>query len=653
MKVKMKSVTIYGLKENRKAIMEYLQKKGCLEFKEVSAPLTRVSTQDAVMSFERYIANSEKALTILDKTMPEKKPLIFARKLLPESMFSMTVNESSEIGALVNSVITADKKISDLRLEKNRLGAKAELLSSWCSLDVPLSFSGTKNTVAQIGTLPYEVDDNAVSELFSDCGTNIYKEIISASKTFTCLFFIYLRSDSKKASEAIRERGISPPAFSLSHLSAKEKIAQINDMIKRCDEEEARFHKEIEKALARKDEIKLFCDHIKLRRDKYIALSEVGMTEKTFVAEGYAPEKASDNIKAELEEKYTAYIEVNEISEGEEAPVLLKNNAFSSPLESITETYAMPSKFDIDPDFIMSLFYYLFFGMMFSDAGYGLLLMAVTGYIAFFSKAESLTKKNMRMFFFCGVSTTFWGLMYGSFFGDAVTQIGRTFFSHPEWKFPALWMDPVSQPLKLLIFSVALGAIQIITGLSISVRTNWRKGDRLAAICDSGSWILVILGIGLYAASSALSESKFLFYSGIALLLSGFLIILFMKGRALKNPLARIGSGILGLYDITGYVSDVLSYSRLMALGLSTGVIAQVVNTMATLAGKSFAGIIMFSAIFLIGHAINFSINMLGAYVHTNRLQYVEFFGKFYEGGGKKFSPLKMNTNYYIFKEDK
>ena len=653
MKVKMNSVTIYGLKENRKAIMEYLQKKGCLEFKEISASLAKVSTQDAVMSFERYMANSEKALAILEKARPEKKPLIYSRKVLPDNMFSMTVDESGKMGALVNSIISADKKISELKLEKSRLSAKAELLGAWSNLDVPLSFSGTKNTAAEICTLPYEADESAVEELFSDCDVNIYKEIIFSSKTLTCLFFLYLKSDREKAEKAIRERGAAPPSFSLSHLTANEKITQIKERIKKCEEEETRLNKEIEEALSKKDSVKLFYDHIKMRRDKYLALSDVGMTEKVFVAEGYAPETAAKVIKPSLEEKYTAYVTLNEIPDGEEAPVLLKNNAFSSPLEGITETYAMPSKFDIDPDFIMSLFYYLFFGMMFSDAGYGLLLMIVTGFISFFSKAESSTKRNMRMFFFCGVSTTFWGLMYGSFFGDAVTQIGKTFFSHPEWKFPALWMDPVSQPLKLLIFSIALGAIQIITGLSISVHTNWRKGDKPAAICDSGSWILVILGIGLYAASSALPESGFLYYPGIGLIALGFLIIIFMKGRASKNPFARIGSGILGLYDITGYVSDVLSYSRLMALGLSTGVIAQVVNTMATLAGKSFVGIIMFLLIFLIGHAINFSINMLGAYVHTNRLQYVEFFGKFYEGGGRKFSPLKMNTNYYIFKEDK
>lgn len=653
MKVKMKAVTIYGLKENRKAVMEFLQKKGCVEFKEATEALPKVNTGDAVMSFERYIANSEKALSILDKARPEKKPLLYARKTLPENMFSMTVNESGEVGSLVNSIITADKKIAELRLEKSRLSSKAELLSSWSGLDIPLSFSGTKNTVSEIGTLPYEVDDEKIAELFLDCDTPIYKEVISSSKTLTCLFFIYLRSDADKAQKAIRERGISPPAFSLSHLSATEKIAQINGRIKKCEEEEASLQNEIENAALRKDKIRLFYDHIKMRRDKYLALSDVGMTEKTFVADGYAPEKAADSIKAVLEEKYTAYVEVKEIPEDEEAPVLLHNNGFSSPLEGITETYAMPSKFDIDPDFIMSLFYYLFFGMMFSDAGYGLLLMIVTGYIAFFSKAEISTKKNMRMFFFCGVSTTFWGLMYGSFFGDAVTQIGKTFFSHPEWKFPALWMDPVSQPLKLLIFSIALGAVQIITGLSISVHTNWRKGDKVAAICDSGSWIFVIAGIGLYAASTAFENSGFLYYPGLAMILLGFLTILLMKGRASKNPFARIGSGILGLYNITGYVSDVLSYSRLMALGLSTGVIAQVVNTMATLAGKNFIGVIMFLAIFLIGHAINFSINMLGAYVHTNRLQYVEFFGKFYEGGGRKFSPLKMNTNYYIFKEDK
>lgn len=659
MKVKMKTVTVYGLKENRKAVMEFLQKRGVVEFKEIcDDSLEKINTADAILSFERYISSSEKALEILDRFVPSKKPLLFTRKILPDNMFSMTTQESNKIGALINSVIADEKKLGELKLQKNRIFLQIDSMKSWTSLDLPLSFSGTKKTRTSIYMLPYEADDEKIKELLGDFCDGIYFEIINKSQNHTCIFFTYLKSMEAECEKAIREMGVVAPPFSLSHLSANEKIKQLENKISEIEDEEKNLTEDIRKAAALKQEIELFYDHIRLRNDKYAALSEVKQTDKTFVIEGYAPEDSALKIKAELEEKYILAVNIDEVPEEEEAPVLLKNNGFAAPLEGITATYSMPSRFDIDPDFIMSLFYYLFFGMMFSDAGYGILVMLVTGYIAFFSKAEMRTKLNMRMFFFCGVSTTFWGFMYGSFFGDAVTQIGTTFFGHPEWKFPALWMDPVSEPLKLLIFSVALGAVQIVTGLSVSVHTNWKKGDKAAALFDSGSWILIILGIASFAGSMAVDLSQstlynILYYGGIGLIVLGILLIVLMKGRNNKNPILRLGSGILGLYDVTSYVSDALSYSRLMALGLSTGVIAQVVNTMATLGGKSVVGAIMFILIFIVGHAINFAINMLGAYVHTNRLQYVEFFSKFYEGGGRMFAPLKMNTKYYIFKEDK
>lgn len=659
MKVKMKAVTVYGLKENRKAVMEFLQKKGAVEFKEIcDDSLDKINTSEAILSFERYISSAEKALEILDRYVPCKKPLLFTRKILPDNMFSMTVEESNKIGSLINSVIADEKKLGELKFQKSRALSKIDSMKPWASLDLPLSFSGTKTTKASIYMLPYDADEEKILELLGDFKDDIYFEIINKSQNQTCIFFTYLKSMESECEKAIRETGAVAPPFSLSHLSAEEKIKQLENKISKIEDEEKKLTEEIRNAAALKQEIELFYDHIKLRRDKYTALSEVKQTDKTFVIEGYAPRECAFKIKAELEEKYIISVSIEEIPEGEEVPVLLKNNGFAAPLEGITETYSMPSRFDIDPDFIMSLFYYLFFGMMFSDAGYGILVMLVTGYIAFFSKAETRTKLNMRMFFFCGVSTTFWGFMYGSFFGDAVTQIGTVFFGHPEWKFPALWMDPVSEPLKLLIFSVALGAVQIVTGLSISVHTNWKKGDKAAALFDSGSWILIILGIASFAGSMTLNLASgtlynTLYYGGIGLIGIGILLIILMKGRNSKNPILRLGSGILGLYDITSYVSDALSYSRLMALGLSTGVIAQVVNTMATLGGKNVVGVIMFLLIFMVGHAVNFAINMLGAYVHTNRLQYVEFFSKFYEGGGRAFAPLKMNTKYYIFKEDK
>lgn len=340
------------------------------------------------------------------------------------------------------------------------------------------------------------------------------------------------------------------------------------------------------------------------------------------------------------------HVEITDVPEDEEAPVLFKNNGFSKPVEEITATYSMPSKRDIDPNPIMAFFYYLFFGMMFSDAGYGILTMIGTGYLGFVKKYKP---DFMKMFFYCGISTTFWGFMYGSFFGDLIYRFSITFLGK-EFTLSPIWVDPAKEPLLLLIFSVLLGLIQILVGLGISFYMNWRAGDKKDAVYDIGSWILIISGVIVLVGGIFLKASP-LTTVGTVMAVLGALIVVLMKGRSNKNIIMRLFSGILGLYDITSYVSDALSYSRLMALGLATGVIAQVVNIMGTLAGKSIIGAVMFVLVFIVGHLLNFAINMLGAYVHTNRLQYVEFYSKFYEGGGRAFKPLGMNTEYYNFKE--
>ncbi len=657
MKVEMKSITIYGLKRDRKRVMEFLQKKGAVEFKNVEDDnLGKLNVSDEILGFERYMTNTAKALEILNRYVPEKTPMFALRKTLPMNMFSMDTSEYAVVGNEVLSIISSDKKIEDMRLEINRIKLQIDAMKRWMLLDVPLSFSGTKTTKAALYTLPYEANEETIYSLFGDAGDKVYCEIIDASKDISCVFMTYLKEDSEEVEKAVREAGFGQPSFSLSHLTANDKIKQLSDKVVSLEENIKKTENALKASADNRDKIRLFADHIRLRCDKYTALCTIGQTDKVFVIEGYAPKSAAVQMKDDLEKTMLSVVIIGDIPDDEEAPVLLSNNGFAQPVEGITATYSMPSKFDIDPNFIMAIFYYIFFGMMFSDAGYGLLVALVTGYLSFFANVEKQTKITMRMFFFCGVSTTFWGFMYGSFFGDAITQIGATFFGHPEWKFPALWLDPVAQPLVLLIVSVCLGVIQIVTGLFIAFHTNWKKGDRSTALFDIGSWIFILLGVMAFAGSMMLDHRPSVYALmrtvGIGAIAIGFIAIVLMKGRASRNPLLRIGSGLLGLYDITSYVSDALSYSRLMALGLSTGVIAQVVNTMGTLGGKNVVGVIMFLTIFLVGHAINFAINMLGAYVHTNRLQYVEFFSKFYEGGGRAFAPLKMNTKYYIFKEE-
>lgn len=650
---RMKKITVIGMKADRKAVMELLQKTSAVEFSPVKSngyDLTEIDVSDHIMQFERYLLSTKQTLDILDEKAPEKTGMFAKRKEAGMDKYSMKPDEAKIMSDLVFKVQTAEKSIHESNVEIGRILGKISAISPWVNLDIAMNTGGTTQTVTALYYIAGEFNDEAIGKALGEASSFIYYEVISSDKDATRVFFQYLKTDSEQAEKAIREGGFVPPSFGLSHLSPIEKIRQLEKKVEELRGEIAEKEKFIADCANRRGEIQMFYDHILMRRDKYTELEKLKQTEQTFILEGYVPADDAEFVKRKLEHEVSAYVDIKEVPEDEEAPVLLKNNGFGRPVEGITKTYSMPGKTDIDPNGIMAFFYYLFFGMMFSDAGYGLLLALGAGYLGFFANVERGTKENMRMFCYCGISTTFWGLMYGSFFGNLIPVLGETFFGS-VWTLKPIWLDPVQEPLTLLIVSVALGLFQILIGLGIKFYMIWRHGERLAAIFDVGFWMLVLGGICAFAGGMALGYDT-VKNVGMYAALGGAAGLVLTQGRNSKNIIGKLFGGILSLYDITSYVSDALSYSRLMALGLATGVIAQVVNTMGSLAGGGAVGAVMFIIVFIVGHALNFAINCLGAYVHTNRLQYVEFFGKFYEGGGRAFAPLKMDTKYYEFMEE-
>ena len=225
----------------------------------------------------------------------------------------------------------------------------------------------------------------------------------------------------------------------------------------------------------------------------------------------------------------------------------------------------------------------------------------------------------------------------------------------------AVWFEPLNDPMRLLLYSLLFGIIHLFTGLGIKGYMMIKDGRYLDCLYDVGFWFALLIGLLLLLIPSELFASiagqTFIFPAFVNVLakvltIIGLVGIILMSGRRKKNPALRIALGLYDIYGITSWLSDILSYSRLLALGLATGVIAQVVNSMASMMGDGILGAIFFIVVFIIGHTLNLAINLLGAYVHTNRLQYVEFFGKFYEGGGRPFEPFKQNTKYIRIKED-
>lgn len=670
-------VNIYGLLKDRKKILEALQRRGAVDIEDKdinSESITRQDTTAMVNTFAKQIQLFEQALIVLEEKSPENRSAfesLKGKKELSLEEYYTFVSETDVIVQEAKKVVALSKKIDEKKAEKVRLELLNESLAPWEGLDVPMGYTGTKKTTAFIGIFP---EKKSVEEIIKDFNENLAKdgvdkekerlyidvEIVSGDENQTCCIIFCEKMNEKKAESVLREIGFSKPTVGILGIPAQvrqENEKKIKSISTECEEE----LKEILKLVGMRSAFKFMIDYYTMRIDKYKVLSTVNQTKNVFFVSGFIPEKDSKNIEAEFTRKYSAAVEFEKPEENDNVPVLLKNNSFVEPVEGVLETFSLPSKGELDPTFIMALFYYVLFGLMLSDLAYGLIMVIACGFALFkFKNMEESLKKSLKMFLYCGISTAFWGAMFGGFFGDAVTIISSTYFGKTV-TFKPLWFEPIKDPMKMLIFSFALGIVHLFTGLFMKLVTCIKAKQYKDAVYDVLFWyflvgggIVYLLSTDMFINMANLSFRVSQTGAKIAALFAGIgaLGIVLTNGRSSKNPFKRLAKGAYELYNVTGYLSDILSYSRLLALGLATGVISQVFNKMGSMLGSGILGFILFMIVFVVGHTLNLGINLLGAYVHTNRLQFVEFFGKFYEGGGEKYSPFKANTKYFKIRED-
>ncbi|MDD6735984.1 MAG: V-type ATP synthase subunit I [Clostridiales bacterium] len=641
--VKTRKITVYSPGSEISAVMDYLQRSEAFE---PTGKSEEPASAQALARLEENISDLNEAIEILNRLVPQKKSIFARRRRSPSDPFVTDRVEVRKANHTARAIIKCSEQIKHNISESEKITAKITQLSPYLNHDLPLGRFSTAYTEHVSGGCT--VTGTELSALAQDFP--IYYEEFGKDGSLTLIWAVYLKTDSDKAEEFLAEAGFSESSPTSAHLSPRDEINHLEDKKNSLLAENDSLRETLTELSKKLQLLELYHDKLSIKADKYRALAESQNTETVFAITGYVPDYLAAKMMSSLENRFTAAAEYEELDEGEETPVAFSNNAFSAPVEEITASYSMPSKHDIDPNPIMAFFYYWFFGMMFSDAGYGLLMMIACGILGFSQILEADKRRMFKMFFYCGISTTIWGILYGSFFGDLIGTVSSTFFSGAV-RFRPLLIDPVNQALELLIISVAFGMLHILTALSVKFYILWRDGNKKDAIFDVGFWMVVLVGISILAAGMSFGSDTVQKIGGISAVLGAVGLVL-TGGRDKHSPIAKFFSGIMSLYDITGYVGDILSYSRLMALGLATGVIASVVNVLASLGGKSVVGVIVFVLISIVGHSINFAINMLGAYVHTNRLQYVEFYQKFYEGGGRRFRPLKTETKYYDFSEN-
>ena len=648
--INMQRVAVIGLDTEKEKLMNQLMDFGAVELTDQSGKLSEEiwagstsidEDREKAAAIEGKLNRAEQALEVIEKYGDIRHPLFKTRRSVKKSQMGRILEEEKTNEKNVDYLLEMNERIHSLNEKLNKLNQDKASLNPWVNYDPPLEITGTDTTVIFTGVLPAGTDTEKLGALLEEEIETVLFKVVGSDKDmfYTAVLTPEERQDDVLA--LLKQSGFSLVTFKDMKGTVTENLERIEGEKDVLENEIKETASEIGAAAGMKDGIEEYSDILTISLDKEKIRAKLLKTRKTFFIEGWVPERCVSDVSAILDEN-GCYYTFREPLEDEEVPVLMENRSMVVPFEAVTEMYSLPAYRGFDPTSIFALFYAVFFGMMLSDAGYGI-LMAVGCWAALKKfDLEGMTYKMVKLLFYCGISTTVWGALFGGWFGDIVPVFTRTFLEKEVTVSP-LWFNPLDDPMKLLILSLALGVIHLFIGMGIKAYMQIREGHWFDAVCDEGFWYVTILGLIAWLGGGTINEA--LPKIGMYMSIVGAAGLLLTGGRHNKG-FGKITGGLSNIYNITSYMSDILSYARLLALGLATGVIAQVVNTMGTLFGGGIGGLIALTVIFLLGHTLNLAINALGAFIHASRLQYVEFFGKFYEDGGEPFDPFRRKTKY-------
>lgn len=649
--VKMKKFTLLAFESQRAELLEKLQAFAEVEFinlqdndflesNEDFKDLSKEGLDSEYAECEEKLSKAKFALNFLKEYVPQKSGL----QALKEGKVELTLKEleekvlNSNWEAIFDKVKEKEAEFNKLDNEKTKLQSTIDSLSPWENFDASFEELESLKIPKFLGSIPKQNEESLSSEL-----ENCYLEIVSSNNDET--FFFVMCNTEKKEEIAEKLR-----ALGFSQFKAEEKVTPlktIHDSIDRMAKiDSEKFF--IKEELADFDEeyktlelVNEYYENMIVRKE---ATGNFLKTENVMVIQGWLAaddEKELINVvkKVAGDEAYLTFEDVKE-DEYDKVPTKLKNNELCTCFESITEMYSTPKYDEIDPTPLLTPFYLLFFGMMVADMGYGLLMILATGFVLKKFKLDEGTRKFIKFFFYLGFPTIVFGAIYGAFFGDLIPSLPRL-------------IDTNKDITTILILSIVLGAIQIFCGLGIKAYMLIKAGKPLDAFYDVGSWVITLISLGVVLVGAFVGGVPSIVKTiAIVLMIFGMVVIVLTNGRGAGSKAAELGQGAYALYGITSYVGDLVSYTRLMALGLAGGSLAGAFNMIIGLFSSNIVALILFGPLlFVFGHIFNLALSLLGAYVHTCRLQYVEYFGKFYEGGGRAFTPFKAEEKYINLKK--
>ena len=585
---------------------------------------------------DKVIRRQEKEGTKLTDYSPVKVPLIDKiRGGKPDvafDEFDRVAEDSDVIWQAAKRLREISAEESELKGEETRGAALKEQLSYYEKCDLAFDkVRGGRHAEILLGLAPtdlYKVAD------FSDIPQLSVTEIDCRRRVSTLLvaYPVELKDIASERLSAISfsKCGFDFPVTATEQIAAIEaRAAEIDRRLVTLAEEAAAIEREI------RPQAEILSDYYRVEAEKAQAIDTTFRTSAAFVLTAWVPAYLEDATEQALASSGAAYYATYEDPAPDEAyPTLARNNPVVTPYESITNMYSAPSPREIDPNPFVAFFYFVLFGLMVSDAAYGLIL-ALGGFGLYALKRPRKGEGQLLLIIgMGGISTLIWGVMFGGYFGESF--------------FPPVMFNPMNEPLKMLILSVALGFFQIMFGMGISFVGKCKNGKPVSAIFGEGSWFVLFIGLGLFVASGMVDGMAAAKLPALIVLALGGAGVLVGGALGKKGVKGKLLGAFGNVYNVTGFMSDILSYCRLFGLGLATGVVGMVVNLIAGILRDLIpvVGYLLFVVILVVGHVFNIAINTLGAYVHNSRLQYVEFFSRFYTGGGHIFKPMGSSLKY-------
>lgn len=631
----MKHLRLLGMESEREALLKAMQDMECVEISSIDGSEEALKSgfakpdDKALMSAQEASRAYRTALASLDRFAPEKKGMFRKRQGVSRAAFFSA--ESEENARTAAETINKDtRRLGEIESERTKNEALRATLAPWLTVDAPLG--GADGALAVFfGTVGLNVTDDALKALADSLDGLLTWQQASSDRSLRYLLVMCHGSVKERALSALRDLGFSTVSFRGMTGTAKENDKALAENLAALEKERQEIEQRIAGLGGKREALLEASDRaaIALRREE--AKSRLVGTDKAFLLEGWLPADRCAALEKALE-PFTCAIETREPTEDEypQVPVQLKNNKLTRPLNMVTEMYSLPAYGTLDPNPLMAPFFILFYGIMMADMGYGLLMMIASVIISKKYRPKGTSGELFSLLGLCGISTFIMGALTGGFFGDFLTQLVAIVSPGTVFALPKLF-DPLDDLTMILIGSMALGMVQIVTGMAISLIEKCKRKKFLDAFFEEITWWIVFIGIALLA----LGKGAAVLYVGCALVLLGPIV----QGKGWGKLTGVFGS----LYNhVTGYFGDILSYTRLMALMLAGSVIAQVFNMLAAMPGN----VIAFIIISMLGNAMNFGLNLLGCYVHDLRLQCLEFFNKFYVDGGKPFRPMTLDTEY-------